>query len=214
MLEQDPQKIKWKLALRIATSPNERWLKKAAEWSLDLSSRYKDSVVEVCGGCWEAEGYRSVEPLLRHNGLHLAMLPWSYLSLPECRVGVTVQDAVTHVLDQERGNVDDMATRKHALFKRGLVSLPRVQAGLVNFSSVVPLKVRSLLEDDASSPLLQRDCTERFDGKLAFDARLRGKLDCTVGCLADLCAKGLITVDTDGARVVWFKKKTVGPPSA
>ena len=33
--------MKWKLALRIATSPNERWLKKAAEWSLDLSSRYK-----------------------------------------------------------------------------------------------------------------------------------------------------------------------------
>ena len=34
-------KMKWKLALRIATSPCERWLKKAAEWNLDLSSRYK-----------------------------------------------------------------------------------------------------------------------------------------------------------------------------
>ena len=34
-------KMKWKLALRIATSPSERWLKKAAEWSPDLSSRYK-----------------------------------------------------------------------------------------------------------------------------------------------------------------------------
>ena len=33
MLEQDPQKMKWKLALRIATSPSERWLKKAAEWN-------------------------------------------------------------------------------------------------------------------------------------------------------------------------------------
>ena len=33
--------MKWKLALRIATSPSERWLKKAAEWSPDLSSRYK-----------------------------------------------------------------------------------------------------------------------------------------------------------------------------
>ena len=32
MLEQDPQKMKWKLALRIETSPSERWLKKAAEW--------------------------------------------------------------------------------------------------------------------------------------------------------------------------------------
>ena len=31
------QKMKWKLALRIATSPSERWLKKAAEWNPDLS---------------------------------------------------------------------------------------------------------------------------------------------------------------------------------
>ena len=35
------RKMKWKLALRIATSPCERWLKKAAEWNTDLSSRYK-----------------------------------------------------------------------------------------------------------------------------------------------------------------------------
>ena len=35
------KKMKWKLALRIATSPCERWLKKAAEWNPDLSSRYK-----------------------------------------------------------------------------------------------------------------------------------------------------------------------------
>ena len=41
MLEQDPQKMKWKLALRIATSPSERWLKKAAEWNPELSSRYR-----------------------------------------------------------------------------------------------------------------------------------------------------------------------------
>ena len=34
------KKMKWKLALRIATSPSERWLKKAAEWCPDLSSRY------------------------------------------------------------------------------------------------------------------------------------------------------------------------------
>ena len=33
--------MKWKLALRIATSLSERWLKKAAEWNPDLSSRYK-----------------------------------------------------------------------------------------------------------------------------------------------------------------------------
>ena len=33
--------MKWKLALGIATSSSERWLKKAAEWNPDLSSRYK-----------------------------------------------------------------------------------------------------------------------------------------------------------------------------
>ena len=33
--------MKWKLALRIATSPSERWLRKAAEWNPDLSSRNK-----------------------------------------------------------------------------------------------------------------------------------------------------------------------------
>ena len=33
------KKMKWKLALRIATSPSERWLKKAAEWNPELSSR-------------------------------------------------------------------------------------------------------------------------------------------------------------------------------
>ena len=41
MLEQDSQKMKWKLALRIATSPSERWLIKAAEWNPELSSRYR-----------------------------------------------------------------------------------------------------------------------------------------------------------------------------
>ena len=33
--------MKWKLALRIATSPSERWLKKAAEWNPELSSTYR-----------------------------------------------------------------------------------------------------------------------------------------------------------------------------
>ena len=32
-LNKTHQKMKWKLALRIATSPSERWLKKAAEWN-------------------------------------------------------------------------------------------------------------------------------------------------------------------------------------
>ena len=35
------RKMKWKLALRIATSPSERGLKKAAEWNPELSSRYR-----------------------------------------------------------------------------------------------------------------------------------------------------------------------------
>ena len=35
------KKKKWKLALRIATSPSERWLNKAAEWNPELSSRYR-----------------------------------------------------------------------------------------------------------------------------------------------------------------------------
>ena len=33
--------MKWKLALRIATSPSERWLNKAAEWNPEVSSRYR-----------------------------------------------------------------------------------------------------------------------------------------------------------------------------
>ena len=41
MLDQDTQKMKGKLALKIETSPSERWLNKAAEWNPDLSSRYR-----------------------------------------------------------------------------------------------------------------------------------------------------------------------------
>ena len=40
MLEQDSQKMKWKLALRIATSPSHRWQRKAADWNPELSTRY------------------------------------------------------------------------------------------------------------------------------------------------------------------------------
>ena len=35
------RKMKWRLAMRIATSPNERWLIKAAEWNPELSSTYR-----------------------------------------------------------------------------------------------------------------------------------------------------------------------------
>ena len=37
------KKMKWKLALRIATSPSERWVKKAAEWNPEVSSKYRTS---------------------------------------------------------------------------------------------------------------------------------------------------------------------------
>ena len=33
--------MKWRMALRIASVPNERWMVKAAEWNPELSSRYK-----------------------------------------------------------------------------------------------------------------------------------------------------------------------------
>ena len=35
------QKMKWKLAQRIATSPSDRWLRKAADWNPELSTRYR-----------------------------------------------------------------------------------------------------------------------------------------------------------------------------
>ena len=41
MLEQDSQKMKWRLAMRIATSPSERWLLKVAEWNPEFSSKYR-----------------------------------------------------------------------------------------------------------------------------------------------------------------------------
>ena len=33
------RKMKWRLAMRIATSPNKRWLIKAAEWNPELNSK-------------------------------------------------------------------------------------------------------------------------------------------------------------------------------
>ena len=47
--------------------------------------------------------------------LALAVVAAEFDSLPDCPVGVTVQDAVTHVLGQDPGHVDDMATKKPAL---------------------------------------------------------------------------------------------------
>ena len=40
MLEHDSKKkLKWRLAMKIATPPSERWLIKAAEWNPELSSK-------------------------------------------------------------------------------------------------------------------------------------------------------------------------------
>ena len=41
MLEQDSQRMKWKLAVRMVSSPSDRWLRKAADWNLELSTRYR-----------------------------------------------------------------------------------------------------------------------------------------------------------------------------
>ena len=35
------KRMKWRMALRIASLPNERWMVKAADWNPELSSRYK-----------------------------------------------------------------------------------------------------------------------------------------------------------------------------
>ena len=35
------KRMKWRMALRIASLPNERWMVKAAEWNPGLSSRYR-----------------------------------------------------------------------------------------------------------------------------------------------------------------------------
>ena len=94
-----------------------------------------------------------------------------------------------YTVDESRSSQGkkDMTTGKLAHFKRGSISC-----------------VRSLLEDDANSPLLQRDCTERFEGRLAFDARLRGNPRLYGRFLGDFFAKGLITVGTAMGRVAPF----------
>ena len=40
-MEVDSKKMKWGLTMRIATSQKERWMIKAAEWSPELSSKYR-----------------------------------------------------------------------------------------------------------------------------------------------------------------------------
>ena len=116
-----------------------------------------------------AEGYRLAD--ISHFGA-ATCTGQRHLGVRVTAVDVTVQDVVTHVLGQVTGFVDDMTTGKLALFKRLDFALPCVQAGLVPLSSVVLPSVRSLLEDDATSPLLQRDCTDQSEGRLAFDAWL------------------------------------------
>ena len=88
--------------------------------------------------------------------LALAGVASEFASLPDCPADVTVEDAITHILGQDPVYVDDMTTGKPALFKRSLVSLPRVQAGLVPLCSVVLPDERSLLEDDYFAALATR----------------------------------------------------------
>ena len=69
MLEQDPQKMTWKLTLRIATSPSERWLKKAAEWSPDLNGRpkkrWEDDINDFLKQAYEEK--ENENPIERNN---------------------------------------------------------------------------------------------------------------------------------------------------
>ena len=53
-------------------------------------------------------------------------------------------------------------------------------------------------------PLLQRDCAERFEGRLAFDGRLHGNPRLYGRFLGDLYAKDLITMGTARGRVAPF----------
>ena len=85
--------------------------------------------------------------------------------LLECPLDVTVWCVI--LLGPDPDCVDDVVSTTPALFRRGLVSLPRVQAKLVPLCSVVPPHVRSLPDDDAIFPRRQCDCTERFEGRLA-----------------------------------------------
>ena len=99
---------------------------------------------------------------------------WSYFSQDTC----TPHLAVVFGQFEHRNTI---STRKFARFKRGLDSLPQVQAGLVLLSSVVLPKVRSLFEDDAASPLLRRDCTERLMAGWLLMHGFVATLHCMVG---------------------------------
>ena len=70
-----------------------------------------------------------------------------------------------------RGHSRPGSRKKPALCKRGLVSLPRVQAGFVLFWVQWCLLTYALC---LKMVLLHCSCTESFDGRRAFDARLRG----------------------------------------
>ena len=86
-------------------------------------------MADLCGGRNQRAGEQRVTtPWNSYFGTvaALAGVASEFSSLPGSPVWVTVQDAVTCVLGQDPGYVDDMATGKLALFKRGLLSLPRV----------------------------------------------------------------------------------------
>ena len=48
------KQMKWRLAMRTATSPSERWLIKAAEWNPELSSKYRTNrAIGILRERWE-----------------------------------------------------------------------------------------------------------------------------------------------------------------
>ena len=58
------KRMKWRLALRIATSPSERWLMKAAEWNPELSSKYRTNrAIGRPGKRWEDD----INEFLKHE---------------------------------------------------------------------------------------------------------------------------------------------------
>ena len=136
-------------------------------------------------------------------------------------VGVTVQDAVTHFRGQERGYVDD--TPSAAWF-----SLPRVQAGEVHLSSVVPPNVRSC-NATAQTVLMAGwllmhgfvvalDCMVGPQGVvMAGSARVRGALfvvpkkDGPQRLIFWTLVKQIITLRSHHARPLWAVRAQLPP---
>ena len=62
------RKMKWRLAMRIATPPNERWLFKAAECNPELSSKYRPRSIGRPRKRWEDDINEFLEQLEDDTG--------------------------------------------------------------------------------------------------------------------------------------------------